>query len=527
MSTAQGAASAALAGVRRPKAASTRAVVESIDNTPAAFLWLTDITVAVLSFAISYGWLPILQQIGRPGGVLGHWLYSIGVPPSVTTTFVTSPFAELLGVAAVAALAGLLSMDLLGGYRPVLRQSYARLLLAVILGPLGGLATATIVVFALRVDDFSRLFLFLFVALQSAGFAVSRLTLRAYKARKFKAGYYVREVVLVGVASQVRRLAEHFHRNVPGHAYSVIGTLVIPDYAGVAEAAEPLPVPVLGAVDALGDVLIHHPIADVVVAQGSGECPWLSQVIRDCDYFRTTLRIVPEALLSENLRDLRPQHGLDATGLPALVLAPVRTSGYPVFLKRLLDIVVSATLLLLLAPFFAIIAIAIKMTTPGLTVFYPWRVVGYRGRVFVGYKFTTMQADADQQKAKLAHLNEMSGPVFKIKEDPRITRFGRFLRKYSINELPQLWSVLKGDMSLVGPRPAGPHELERYELWHKRKLSIMPGITCLWQVRGRNKISSFDDWVKMDLEYIDNWSLWLDFRILVRTAIVVFRGTGS
>jgi lipopolysaccharide/colanic/teichoic acid biosynthesis glycosyltransferase len=127
----------------------------------------------------------------------------------------------------------------------------------------------------------------------------------------------------------------------------------------------------------------------------------------------------------------------------------------------------------------------------------------------------------------LQHLNEMSGPVFKIKHDPRITPLGRFLRKFSLNELPQLWSVLKGDMSLVGPRPAYPHELARYELWHKRKLCVQPGITCLWQIRGRNQISNFDEWVRMDFEYIDNWSLWLDCVILFRTVRAVITGTGS
>jgi lipopolysaccharide/colanic/teichoic acid biosynthesis glycosyltransferase len=138
-----------------------------------------------------------------------------------------------------------------------------------------------------------------------------------------------------------------------------------------------------------------------------------------------------------------------------------------------------------------------------------------------------MVADADEKRGQLAALNEMSGPVFKIAQDPRVTPLGRFLRKYSLNELPQLWSVLRGDMSLVGPRPAGPHELARYELWQKRKLSAQPGITCFWQVRGRNRITNFDDWVRMDLEYIRDRSLWLDCKILAKTAWVVVRGTGS
>jgi lipopolysaccharide/colanic/teichoic acid biosynthesis glycosyltransferase len=195
--------------------------------------------------------------------------------------------------------------------------------------------------------------------------------------------------------------------------------------------------------------------------------------------------------------------------------------------KRLFDVVISSLLLVLLAPVFALVAAAIKLTTRHLPVFYPWRVIGYKGLPFTGYKFTTMIAGADGQREALLHWNEMSGPVFKIRHDPRTTPLGRFLRKYSLNELPQLWSVLKGDMSLVGPRPAFPHEVERYEPWHKRKLSIKPGITCLWQVGGRNAVSKFDDWVAMDLDYIDRWSLWLDMKILARTASAVVSGTGS
>jgi lipopolysaccharide/colanic/teichoic acid biosynthesis glycosyltransferase len=196
------------------------------------------------------------------------------------------------------------------------------------------------------------------------------------------------------------------------------------------------------------------------------------------------------------------------------------------FLKRLIDVAVSAVLLVILAPLLAAIALAIKITTPDLPVLYPWRVIGLKGRAFTGYKFTTMVADADEKRDKLADRNEMKGPVFKVKDDPRITSLGRFLRKFSLNELPQLWSVLKGDMSLVGPRPAFRHELDRYVLWQKRKLCVKPGITCLWQISGRNRINDFDEWVRLDLEYIDHWSLMLDFRILFWTAWTVVRGSG-
>lgn len=194
-------------------------------------------------------------------------------------------------------------------------------------------------------------------------------------------------------------------------------------------------------------------------------------------------------------------------------------------IKRAVDFLSAVIGLILLSPFFLVIGLFVKFTSPG-PIFYTWNVIGRGGRAFRGFKFRTMVANADEIKATLIAKNEMSGPVFKVTADPRIIPFGRFLRKFSIDELPQLWSVLKGDMSLVGPRPAGPHEWEKYEPWQRRKLSVTPGITCLWQVRGRNKISDFNEWVKLDLEYIDNWSLWLDIKILVKTIMVVLRGTG-
>jgi len=172
------------------------------------------------------------------------------------------------------------------------------------------------------------------------------------------------------------------------------------------------------------------------------------------------------------------------------------------------------------------IGIALKITDNG-PIFYPWHVIGKDGISFTGYKFRSMLINADEIKEILYDSNEMTGPVFKMEKDPRITKIGKYLRKYSIDELPQLWSVLKGDMSLVGPRPAGPNEWKEYEEWQKRKLSVTPGMTCLWQISGRNNISNFNDWIKLDLEYIDNWTLWLDIKILIKTIPVVLKGTGQ
>src|SRR5438093_3721766 len=195
-------------------------------------------------------------------------------------------------------------------------------------------------------------------------------------------------------------------------------------------------------------------------------------------------------------------------------------------LKRLIDLIGSTVALILLSPALALVALITKLSSPG-PLFYEWHVVGNGGTRFTGYKFRTMVTNADELKHQLLGKNEMNGPVFKIKNDPRVTPMGRLLRKFSLDELPQLWSVLKGDMSLVGPRPPSPSEFERFEFWQMRKLSIRPGMTCLWQVHGRNDIRDFDEWVKLDLRYIDHWSLWLDFRILLRTASALIARTGS
>ncbi len=174
----------------------------------------------------------------------------------------------------------------------------------------------------------------------------------------------------------------------------------------------------------------------------------------------------------------------------------------------------------------ALIALAVRLGSPG-PILYAWRVLGHRGRPFVGYKFRTMVQDADALKPQLLHANELQGPAFKMRQDPRVTRLGRVLRKYSLDELPQLWSVLKGDMSLVGPRPPSADEFAEFAPWQRGKLAVTPGLTCLWQVSGRSDISDFDEWMRLDREYVQEWSLGLDLRILLRTVPVVIRGHGA
>lgn len=213
-------------------------------------------------------------------------------------------------------------------------------------------------------------------------------------------------------------------------------------------------------------------------------------------------------------------------GVPQIVADSNDIDGWQLLMKRIFDVIGSLTLLIVLSPLFLIVAILIKMASSG-TVFFKQRRVGLNKRQFTMYKFRTMVPAAESIQEQLEHLNEMTGPMFKIKNDPRITPLGRVMRRTSIDELPQLFNVLKGDMSLVGPRAIPVRDYQLFsEDWHRRRFSVPPGMTCLWQVRGRNSIP-FEQWMVLDMQYIDRWSLWLDLKILALTIPAVIRGSGA
>lgn len=217
----------------------------------------------------------------------------------------------------------------------------------------------------------------------------------------------------------------------------------------------------------------------------------------------------------------------DFRGRPVLVFRTTPDASWQAVLKQLIDFAVALLMLVILAVPFALIGLLIKLSSPGPILFRQQRC-GLNGHPFTIFKFRTMETNAEQRKHELAAMNEMSGPVFKMKNDPRITPIGKFLRKFSIDEFPQFFNVLRGEMSLVGPRPLPVDEVKRFDdLAHRRRLSVKPGLTCLWQISGRNKVSDFRDWVRLDLEYIDNWSLWLDLKIMWRTIPIVLIGTGA
>ena len=217
----------------------------------------------------------------------------------------------------------------------------------------------------------------------------------------------------------------------------------------------------------------------------------------------------------------------DFQGVPLLVFQTTPAPSLQSLTKQMIDYIAAFTMILILSPLLLICALSVKLTSQGPIMFRQKRS-GINGRPFTMFKFRSMNTNAEQRKHELEAMNEMSGPVFKVSSDPRITPIGKILRKYSLDELPQLINVLQGSMSLVGPRPLPEDETKRFEdLSHRRRLSVKPGLTCLWQISGRNEVKEFSDWVRLDLEYIDNWSLWLDIKILIRTIPVVFKGSGA
>ncbi len=279
---------------------------------------------------------------------------------------------------------------------------------------------------------------------------------------------------------------------------------------------------VLGSFDDIPDIVNNNVVDEVIFVVPRSWIYDIEDIMRFCETEGLKVHV---ALDYFNLKLSRPRQA-DFHGFPLLTFECTPNKVWSLLIKRLIDIIFSSIALVILSPLLTIIAVIIKLTSSG-PVFFKQERCGLNGRKFVFYKFRTMFEGAEAMLDSLKKFNEMDGPVFKMENDPRITPIGRFLRKFSLDELPQLWNVIKNDMSLIGPRPPLPKEVKEYDYWQRRRLSMKPGLSCIWQIKGRNKIRDFEEWMKLDLEYIDNWSLWLDVNILLRTIPVVVFGIGA
>jgi exopolysaccharide biosynthesis polyprenyl glycosylphosphotransferase len=421
---------------------------------------------------------------------------------------------RLVGLGIAAALAWPILLDQLGLYDSQRRKAIFEMVVRLVLA--SALSTALVAITAfLTAAPVARRFPFYLGFSQLVVFGLIRIPILSLLRAVRRRGRNYRDVLIVGSGPRALRVRDVIQRH-PEWGIRIAGFVDEGDFA---------------AASALGDQRIHKLselpalLREIVVDEVILGCPLsmlpsLGPVVGLCGETG-----IPLTLLSDLFGDDLPPPRVSRLGsLSALSFAPVRHNHLELAVKRAIDLVGAALLLVLSAPILGVSALLIRATSPG-PVFFRQRRCGLYGRIFTCLKLRTMVDGAEGLKVELCELNEMDGPVFKIKRDPRITPIGRFLRKWSIDELPQLWNVLWGDMSLVGPRPPLPDEVERYATFERRRLSMRPGITCLWQVRGRNEIG-FQEWVKLDLEYIDNWSLARDIEILLRTVPTALRGSG-
>lgn len=320
-----------------------------------------------------------------------------------------------------------------------------------------------------------------------------------------------RYILILGYGTAAELYLKKFREN-PQLGYRIVGYLA-PHKNG-------LDIPYLGNYDEL-EAVVRNVVVDLVVVTAPIGEESTQKALELLEIMGKNTAILLDELISR-VTSSRP---IDFGGLPMVSYDNHPRRPWHEVGKRGLDLLASGTALILLTPMLAIIVLSVKLTSEGPAVFSQERV-GLNGRTFKMYKFRSMVVNAEELKRKLASLNEMSGPVFKIKNDPRVTPVGGFLRKTSLDELPQLWNVFKGEMSLVGPRPPLPSEVNLYDPKHRKRLAVKPGITCIWQISGRNDVD-FDQWMEMDAEYVDRWSLWLDMEILVRTVPVVLGRRGA
>lgn len=404
-----------------------------------------------------------------------------------------------------------------GAYGPMRTKSLAQTLLPVLKGSSAAVIVLMTLLFIFKLEYVSRALLIVFFFVNSSlllAFKAFILLLTRYLRKK---GYNFRTMIIVGTGRRALEFAKLIEdRKQWGvHVLGFVGV-------GKNEEAGPAPHPerVLGQVEDLKRLITTVQVDEVIFVVTRKLLDSIEEPVLACEQVGIKASIVtdlyPHKIASMEMGEL--------AGRPVMTFNPVAAHEQGVIRKRALDIFFSALVLLLVSPVFIFASLGVKLTSPG-PVFFRQERCGMNGRRFNVLKFRTMVEDAEKTLDAMKHLNEMSGPVFKSRNDPRVTPFGRFLRKYSIDELPQFVNVLKGDMSIVGPRPPLPSEIDQYDLAQRRRLSVKPGITCLWQVNGRNKIG-FTDWVRLDLEYIDKWSFWLDLKIILKTVPAVLRGTG-
>ena len=380
-----------------------------------------------------------------------------------------------------------------------------------------GAVSVVLLEFALRLD-LSRAFLAMFAALTWVLLCLFRLNasrILGMVRREFGAPSYV---MVVGVGEAALRIGRQIE-DAAAYGVRLSGFLAAAEDAAPEEIELAAKYPVR-SLSRLPELLRRHVIDEIIFAVDSGRIAALEEVFLLCDEEGVRTRVAVDFFPHVNSHVYLDRLGAS----PLLTFSATPHDEILLLVKRVTDVVLGGAALILVSPVMLVVALLIRLTSPGPVIFRQMRC-GLNGRRFVFYKFRSMCQDAESMRASLQHLNTKS-TVFKIPKDPRLTGVGRWLRKFSIDEWPQLWNVVKGDMSLVGPRPPLPEEVEQYKRWQRRRLRMRPGLTCLWVVNGRDSVD-FESWMRMDMQYIDTWSLGLDWKIMLRTIPQVLSGRGA
>jgi exopolysaccharide biosynthesis polyprenyl glycosylphosphotransferase len=457
---------------------------------------LSDLAVVAGSFFVAYG--------------LRDWISQAGVQP-------VGPLGSQIWLLALVLVIWLVCLNGFGVYRSFRYQHYTDLLWRLTRAHLTGALILLSLAFVARRWEISRLLVHVFLVLSFSGLAVKQLALNYMLRRHRRGGFNSRRALIVGAGDRVARYIA-FLREHPYWGVRVVG--VADDRTG--EPADDVAgVPVLGGIKDLPEIIRSQPTDEVVFTIGPREFPQVEEYLDLCQEMGVTSRLILD-LPQRNWT--RPELAL-VDGVGILSLDPVRQSPWALGLKRAMDIAGALVGLTLFAVAYCWLAPRIRRDSPGSVLFSQVRV-GQNGRLFALYKFRTMRVDAEARLAELQRANEMQGAVFKLRDDPRVTPLGKWLRARHLDELPQFWSVLRGEMSLVGTRPPTLEEVECYRPHHRRRLSMKPGITGLWQLAGNERVPDFEDIVRLDCQYIDSWSFRRDVEILTRTVVKVLKRSG-
>ncbi len=446
-----------------------------------------------------------------------HIFYRFNLIPSEKVIGAPVALLEYLPVLSLWTFIWVFMLFLHGAYRSIRTRPFLEIIWIIIKAAFFSVLAFGTFIFLLKMQFVSRLFVIIFIVISFCFLLLEKWMLLSIIHKVARSGYNLCRLLIVGTGRRAGRFIEMVKEH-PEWGFEIAGLV---DDEALKVGKEFFGIKTIGILANIPEILRTKIIDEVVFIVPR---MWLERVqesITACEIQGVRTHVAAD-LFNLNIARARMDMLED---FPLLTFETTFGKEWELFIKRAADVAVSAAGLLILLPFFLIVAALIKLTSPG-PVFFKQKREGVNGRIFTLYKFRSMYKDAQKRLAEVKHLNEMEGPVFKIKDDPRVTPLGCFLRKMSIDELPQLFNVFRGQMSLVGPRPPLPGEVKEYELWQRRRLSMRPGITCLWQVSGRNDID-FDTWMELDLEYIDNWSLWLDFQVLTRTIPVVLFGVGA